>query len=102
MLNDESAAERAIGWFKLRGWLKKEEGLEDALKKNMYCTGCRGDRSTHWSPDCQILTCCIDDKKLNNCSMCTSFPCELLTGRAENSERYRKALNRLKELQRPA
>ncbi len=96
MLVNEEAAERTVGWFREKGWLSDTEGLDDVFQKGMYCTGCLGDRTTHWSPNCEILVCCADNKKLANCSQCTVFPCELLTKRAENNERYRKALEKLK------
>ena len=98
MLTDTEAADRAIGWFSSKGWLDEGEGLEDVIEKNMYCTGCLGDRSTHWSPNCEIIKCCFDNKHLKNCSKCQDFPCELLTIRAKDNERYKRALELLRRL----
>ena len=33
----------------------------------------------HWSPDCWILECCVDKKKLEFCYECEDFPCDKLT-----------------------
>jgi hypothetical protein len=98
LIHDDMAAERAVEWFKDRGWLSSTEGLDDAVQKGMYCKGCTGNRDIHWSPDCEILVCCVDDKKLKNCAQCALFPCELLLERASDSERYRKALEKLKQM----
>jgi len=95
LLHDDEVAERTINWFKEKGWLKENEGLEVAIQKKMYCTGCQNDRTTHWSSNCEILKCCVDEKKLNNCSQCSLFPCEKLTIHANKDERYREALAKL-------
>ncbi len=98
MIFDDDAAKEVIAWFHERGFLKSEEGLDEAIKRNMYCCGCFGDRDRHWSPDCEILNCCVDTKHLNNCSECDEFPCNRLTDRAQNNARYDEALERLKSL----
>jgi len=49
----------------------------------------------HWSADCWILKCCVDDKGLQFCYQCDGFPCERLSGRANESKRYDQALYRL-------
>lgn len=51
-----------ISWFKKEKWLKEDEGLKEVLDKRMYCKGCHGDRSIHWSSNCCILKCCVDEK----------------------------------------
>ena len=98
MLNNIEAAERSIAWFKSKGWLEEDDDLSEAIKRKMFCTGCLGDKETHWSPDCGILKCCVEEKNLNSCSFCSDFPCEKLEFRAESNERYIEALERLKPL----
>ena len=48
------------------------------IEQGMYCRGCRGDRSLHWSPDCPILLCCVDERHLEHCAQCKDFLCETL------------------------
>ena len=92
---DAGAAERVVGWFQDMGWLEEGEGLDEILSRSMYCHGCRGDRTVHWSADCWILQCCVDDRELDHCSECIKFPCERLVEWAEGSEAYTRALARL-------
>jgi len=96
--HDSEAARRLVAWFKKEGWLKENEGIEEAIKRNMYCNGCRSDRSVHWSPDCWILKCCVDEKRLDFCYECDIFPCEKLVEWSGKNDEYRKAFERLKEM----
>jgi hypothetical protein len=57
--------------------LKQMLGM-DVKPKEVRCDGCKGDRSRHFSPDCWILHCCVDEKGLEFCYECTDFPCEKL------------------------
>lgn len=95
---DPEAAERIVAWFRKEGWLKENEGINEVVKRSMYCKGCRGDRSVHWSPDCWILKCCVDEKGHEFCFECSTFPCERLMERAEKSDHYDQALGRLKQM----
>lgn len=72
---DEEAAQGAINWFKEMGWLREDEGVAEAIERNMFCNGCQGDRSVHWSDNCQIMLCCVDEKHKQHCGQCP----ELLT-----------------------
>ena len=91
--------QKAIDWFKSMGWLKENEGIEEAIKKNMYCKGCRGERDeTHWSPDCVILKCCVDKKKLTFCYECNDLPCKDLIEWGEMAPSHNDAIEKLKEL----
>jgi hypothetical protein len=94
---DPEAGKRIVAWFKKEGWLKENEGIDEAIKKGMYCKGCRGDRSVHWSSDCWILKCCVDEKRHEFCYECNVFPCERLSEWAKQNDNYGKALDRLKE-----
>ena len=76
---DSQAARRLVAWFQEMGWLEEQEGIAEAVERGMYCKGCRGDRSTHWSADCWILHCCVDERGLAFCHECARFPCERLT-----------------------
>jgi len=95
---DAEAAQRVVAWFQKRGWLEEGEGVSQVLQRSMYCKGCHGDRSVHWSPDCWILKCCVDEKGLKYCSECEDFPCERLAERAKESTRYAEGLERLQRM----
>ena len=90
--NDTAIAERLAKGFSEKGI------IPDATPDMFRCDGCLGDRFTHWSANCWILQCCVDDKKLDNCSQCDSFTCKELEDWAEGNERYQKALDRLYSL----
>jgi hypothetical protein len=95
---DPDAAQRVAAWFCEMGWLTQEEGVQQVLERSMYCKGCRGDRLVHWSADCEILTCCVDERGLEFCSQCIDFPCARLTDRARDNARYAGALQRLRDM----
>lgn len=95
---DEEAAKVTIDWYREMGWLKSDEGVKEAIEKNMVCTGCHGNRSTHWSADCQILKCCVDDKNLRHCYECDEFPCDRLVKWSRQNEEYARAFDRLSKL----
>jgi hypothetical protein len=95
---DEEAAKVTIGWYRKMGWLREDEGVKEAIEKNMLCTGCHGDRTTHWSSDCWILKCCADEKNLRHCHECEDFPCERLIEWSKQNDGYRKAFERLEQL----
>jgi hypothetical protein len=92
---DAGAAQRAVAWFKEMGWLQESEGVREVLERSMYCNGCHGDRSVHWSADCWILQCCVDEHGLLHCSECGDFACERLVEWAGQNEGYAHALERL-------
>ena len=96
--NEPDAAQRLVAWFKKEGWLKEDEGINEVIERRMYCMGCRGDRSVHWSSDCWILKCCVDDKGHEFCYECGMFPCERLSEWAKQSDDYNQALQRLKKM----
>ena len=96
--HDGDAADVILKWFRSMGWLKEDEGMDEVIERRMYCTGCHGNRETHWSADCWILTCCVDDRGLNNCSECEVFPCDRLIKWSEENDSYRAAFSTLIEL----
>lgn len=98
---DSDAAEELVSWFKGNKWLEEEEGINEIISKGMYCKGCRSDRKAlHWSPDCQILECCVYEKELDYCYECSEFVCERLEEWAEENSGHKKALKRLKRLKK--
>jgi hypothetical protein len=95
---DEDAAASVVAWYREQGWLEEDEGMAVVLERNMYCCGCLEDRTAHWSPDCWILQCCVDDRDLENCAWCPDFACERLKEWAAQNQGYAQALERLREL----
>ncbi len=95
---DPAAAKVLIDWFKKEGWLSEGEGMEQVIERKMYCKGCHGDRDIHWSKDCWILKCCVDEHGLKQCSECDDFACSRLVEWATQNESYGAALARLREL----
>ena len=95
---DPAAAKLLVAWFRQQGWLSEGEGMPEVIERKMYCTGCLGDRDTHWSADCWILACCVDRRGLGNCSECESFACDRLVEWAQQNEGYGAALARLRAL----
>ncbi len=95
---DPEAARVVVAWFKKQGWLSEAEGMAEVLERRMFCTGCLGDRRTHWSSDCWILACCVDQRGHRNCNECEDFPCDRLVAWSAQDESYSAALARLKDL----
>lgn len=85
--------------IKIADWFKNERGV-DVQPEDIGCSGCKGDRTKHWSPDCWILNCCVDKNELESCNQCDDFPCDKLNKWAESGEKYGEALNRLKEVEK--
>ncbi len=78
----------------------KKAGHQDAKPEWFHCKGCPGDRKDHWSPDCEILICCVDKKKLKNCSQCPEFICEKIKKWGERMEHHQQAIENLKTFQK--
>ena len=101
---DEDAEKECVVWYREMGWLKPEEGRAEILERGMYCHGCKGDRSVHWSvnddgtPSCWILACCVDQRGHVFCSECSEFPCNRLTEWSKQNEGYAAAYERLHEM----
>lgn len=95
---DPDGAKVVVDWFKREGWLLDSEGMTQAIERKMYCTGCLGNRYTHWSPDCWILQYCVDQRGHSTCSECEAFPCEHPVDWAQQNDGYKAALARLRQL----
>jgi len=89
---DASLAKEIAARFQQR--LGTEVAAED-----IRCEGCKGARDRHWSPDCWILKCCVDERGLEFCYQCEDFPCPRLAEWASTSPRYTAALERLKKME---
>ena len=69
--NDKKITQEIADWF------NKEKNM-DLKIEDIHCSGCKGNRAKHWSPDCGILQCCVDTKGLDFCFQYENFPCEKL------------------------
>jgi hypothetical protein len=96
---DPDAAEVVLAWFRKMEWLEEDEGIAEVVERGMVCQGCRGDRSLHWSPDCALLQCCVDEKGLTHCAQCDEFVCDRLEAFATDGQaHHREAVERLKKI----
>ena len=88
--NDRNYAEKLAEDWRKNGYPKAEA---DWFK----CQGCHGPKSLVWTEYCKIRKCCIEEKKLENCSSCKEFPCKLIT-KFENdgNSNHKFAVERLK------
>ncbi len=92
---DPQSAEICVTWYRSMGWLGEDQGAAEAIERGMYCQGCLGSREIHWSANCWILHCAVDEKGLQNCSQCAEFPCGRLQEWSTQNERYTAALENL-------
>jgi hypothetical protein len=96
---DPEAAQVVVAWFREMAWLEADEGISEVIERGMYCTGCRGDRSLHWSPDCPLLKCCVDRRHLEHCAQCDEFVCDKLEAFANDGQaHHREAVERLEQI----
>ncbi len=80
-------------------WFKRERNI-DLKPEQVACQGCLGDRSAHWSADCDILRCSADKRGLTSCSSCDEFPCVRLESFASHGPKYAAALERLRGMKK--
>ena len=90
---DEAVRQRIVDWF-------RDARHREVKPEDIHCSWCKGDRAAHWSADCWILRCCVDERGLEFCSDCEDFPCRRLVEWAGQDEGYGRALERLKEMAR--
>ena len=69
--NDPLAAEQLAAEWRSAGNAEAEAGW-------FKCQGCYGDDALVWSGDCSMRDCCLKERKLENCSFCSDFPCRFL------------------------
>ncbi len=96
--SDPDATQRVLAWFHEMAWLEEDEGVAEIIEREMTCKGCREDRSLHWSPECPLLICCVDEKGLKHCAQCSDFVCEKIEAFADESPRHKEAVERLKRI----
>jgi len=89
--DDKKIAQETADWF-------KRELNQDVKLEDVRCAGCREDRARHWSADCWILQCCVDQKGLEYCHQCDEFPCGKLAEWSKTNKRYGEALDRLRRI----
>jgi hypothetical protein len=53
-------------------------------REKFNCGGCVNIQNPFWG-ECSVKACC-ESKKLDNCGMCSNFPCELLKQFAYDKE----------------
>lgn len=96
---DAEAAEKMVAWFRQMSWLEEAEDVAEAVERGMYCNGCQGDRSVHWSDNCEILLCCVDEKHQQHCGECQELmSCDKLEAFASGGDTHHKeAVDRLRE-----
>ncbi len=101
---DEAAAEACVRWYREMGWLTSEEGVAEALERNMTCNGCKGDRSVHWSVSddlmCWIVNLASIGVATTFCSQCEGFPCARLTEWATKNDGYAAAFALLQTMRK--
>ncbi len=84
--------------------LRAKEELDYYRERNVdpekvRCDGCRSDRKGHhWLPDCEILKCCVYDRKLEFCCQCPDFPCPALEEWGREYEHHGWAVENLKKM----
>jgi len=79
----------------------RKGGQSEAKADWFKCQGCRGPDSLVWSENCKIRQCCSKEKRLQNCSVCKDFPCELITTfENDGFPHHKTAVERLRELRR--
>lgn len=80
----------------LRYWTEQNVDTE-----KIRCDGCRSARNEkHWSPDCQILDCCVHQRKYEFCAQCPDFPCQILEDWARQYEHHTRAVTELKNMKK--
>jgi hypothetical protein len=97
MEQDLHAAESLVEWFRSREWIGQDDGAEAVLRKAPLCKGCWSDYRYSGCENCDSHICC-EEKQLNHCGECGSYPCEKYEGRAAIHETYKKAMERLLSL----
>ena len=67
--------------------------------EKIRCDGCRSDRTgNHWSPDCELLQCCVDQRGFEFCAECPEFPCSIINKWAQDYDHHKQAVRRLAEM----
>jgi len=93
---DKKAANEVLMWFKNENWYDSYQNIEDLIQNEDYCEGCRSSRKRlHWSPNREILKCCVDKKGLEFCNECKDFSREIYEEWVVESKMYQKTFENL-------
>ncbi len=57
-------------------------------------------RHLHWSANCDLVACCVDEKKLDSCHECDEFVCEKLEKWKKSGEKYAEGVELLRSLKK--
>jgi hypothetical protein len=102
MEQDMKAAEALAPWFKSQGWIGEDENAEAVMKKAPLCRGCWDKTAVFWglSGSCGqcILRACCEEKQINHCGECGSFPCSAYMDWVADLDHHKKALEYLLSL----
>ena len=74
--HDPDAAAALVDWFRSRGWIGEDEGVEAIQRQTPLCLGCWTQTGPCWCGDCRLRTCC-DENGRAHCGECDEFPCEV-------------------------
>jgi hypothetical protein len=78
----------------------KKERHKTVKPEQIKCEGCRGPRDSHWSEDCEMLS-CAQRKKVEYCFQCTVFPCVLLEKFAsDGASHHKRTVENLKQMRK--
>lgn len=87
----EFAKELAEGWPK--------DGNTEAEAGWFKCQGCHGSEDLLWGKECAIRDCCVKEKELENCSLCSDFPCAHVTSfESDGHPHHKMAVERLRAM----
>lgn len=81
--------------------LRTEEELahwrsQDVDPDLVRCDGCRSDpKACHWSGDCAIRACCLEERGLAFCAECPDLPCDALRRWGEAWAHHARAVEQL-------
>ncbi|HNX27568.1 MAG TPA: DUF3795 domain-containing protein [Phycisphaerae bacterium] len=88
-----AACDKEFAEFMAADW--RNSGHPGADASWFTCKGCNSESSMLWSENCTIRD-CVREKGIENCSRCSSFPCDRLTNFANDGfPHHRCAFERL-------
>ncbi len=106
MEQDMKAAKTLAPWFKSQGWIGEDENAEAVLKKAPLCRGCWDKTEVFWGLSgacgrCGLRACC-EEKQIDHCGKCASFPCGAYMDWVADLDHHKKALEYLLSLKQAA
>ncbi len=68
-------------------------------QKPEKCDGCHAESEHLWEADCKIRVCCKLERKLDNCSLCQTFPCQIISAFGSDKwAHHREAVQKLRAM----